>query len=277
MTIKAKCGSCNKGFLAKDSLAGREVKCPSCKKPLKIPGKQPSPARSVIAASRPQAHNPLLDLLDEAGVEAMPRGPVCENCGAEVGPNAVICVSCGYNLATGQRLETAVFDDPGAAEVVGMTDVEKIMARAEKDIEDMPVSAYGQNFGDGADSILIAVVSLVFLAILVSIGVGTIFVMDQLGTVVDSSVISFFASTALAIGCAIWITIVAFMTKPTQGMICLATAGLYCVIFGFMQGRALIVPTIILLVALLIGFASSFFAFKEDGPLGMLFLLQFIG
>ncbi len=278
MTIKAKCGSCNKGFTAKDSLAGREVKCPNCKKPLKIPGKQMAPARPVAATSRPQTHNPLLDLLDEAGVESMPRGPVCESCGSEVSPGAIICISCGFNMATGQRMETAVFDDPGAnAEVVGMTDAEKIMARAEKDIEDMPVSSYGQNFGDGADSILIAVVALFFLAVLVSIGVGTIFVMDKLGDVVDSSVISFYASTALAIGCAIWITIVAFLTKPTQGVICVATAGLYCVIFGFMQGRALLLPTVIMLAALLIGFASSFFAFKDDDPFGMLFISQFIG
>ncbi len=275
MAIKARCGNCKSGFTAKDALAGRLVKCPKCKKQMQIPAKAAQPAQAVAAAT-PAAHNPLLDLLDEAGVEAMPRGPVCENCGSGIGSNAIICVQCGYNMATGQQIETAVFDDDqDEANVPGMTDAEKILARAEKEIEDMPVTSYGQNFGDGSESILIAGVAICILVVLVGIGVGTIFLMDQLGDVVKSSLISFWASMTLALGCAIWITMVAFLSKTTQGIICVCTGGLYCIIFGFMQGRSLLVPTIILCAALFIGLVSSFFAFAEDNQYGMLFMQYF--
>lgn len=277
MAIKAKCGSCNVGFTAKDALAGKTVKCPKCKNPLKVPQKS-APKKPVAAAASPQAHNPLLDLLDEAGVESMPRGPICENCGSEIAADAIICVQCGYNMATGQTIQTASYDDDdGGPDVVGMTDAEKIMAKAEQEIDDMPISAHGQNFGDGADSILIAVVALFFLAVLVAIGVGTIFLMDKLGDVVQSSVISFWASMALALGMVVWITIVAFLTKKSQGIICVCTAGLYCIVFGFMQGRALLIPTIILLAALFIGFVSSFFAFASTDDFGLLTFIRSIG
>ena len=281
MAIKARCGNCNTGFTAKDSLAGRQVKCPKCKQQMQIPSRAVTTqtARTVTTATA-AAHNPLLDLLDEAGVESMPRGPVCENCGSEVANNAIICVQCGFNMATGQQMETAVFDDQDDGEVTdvpGMTDAEKILAQAEKDIDDMPVSSYGQDFGDGAESILIAGVALGILAVLVAIGVGTIFVMDQLGDLVKSSVISFWASMMLALACIIWITLVAFLTKASQGIICVCTLGIYCIMFGFMQGRALLLPTIILCASLLIGLVSSFFAFAEEKQWSSELIMQFFG
>ena len=55
-----------------------------------------------------------------------------------------------------------------------------------------------------------------------------------------------------------------------SGMICICTLGLYCIVFGFMQGKALLLPTIILLLSLLIGLASSFFAFRDDSGFGLL-------
>ncbi len=45
-----------------------------------------------------------------------------------------------------------------------MSDAERIMAKAEKDIEDMPVTSEGQNFGDGSESYLIAAVGLIVAA-----------------------------------------------------------------------------------------------------------------
>ena len=278
MAIKARCNQCNTGFTAKDSLAGRIVNCPKCKNQLKIPEKR-KPTGSVAGSGGGNpAYNPLLDLLDEAGVEAVPRGPVCDNCASPVSADAIICVQCGYNMATGQQIETAVFEDEedNKEDVVGMTDAQKIMAKAEKDIEDMPVSSYGQDFGDGSESILIAGVSFAILAVLVSIGVGTIFIMDQLGDMVDSALVSFWASVVMAMGCAIWITLVAFLTRTSQGVICVCTIGLYCIVFGFMQGRALLLPTIILCASIFIGLLSSFFAFQEDSGFGML-LNQWVG
>ncbi|MEM7455625.1 MAG: hypothetical protein AAF456_14830 [Planctomycetota bacterium] len=275
MAIKVRCESCGIGFKAKNALAGRRVPCPKCKQPIDIP--RPEAAQGAVAAAGAAAqpagggYNPLLDLLDEAGVESTPRGPTCESCGMEMPMNAVVCVHCGYNRETGRRMETAVFDDDEESSMDGgMTDADKIMARAEQEIDDMPVTAVGQDFGDGADSIVIAGVSFIVLLVLVAIGVGTIFIMDSLAEVINSAKISFYASMLIAIGCMAWISIVAFLTKSSQGMICICTLGLYCIIFGFMQGKALLLPTIILLLSIMIGLVSSFFAFRTDNGLGML-------
>src|SRR5882724_6751267 len=51
MPIKVQC-TCGKAFAAKDELAGKTVKCPSCQKPLKIPGGEAVAAKS---ATKPAA------------------------------------------------------------------------------------------------------------------------------------------------------------------------------------------------------------------------------
>src|SRR5437763_980284 len=53
MAIKVQC-SCGKAFAAKDELAGKTVKCPSCQKPLKIPGGT-APAKSAPKADAAKA------------------------------------------------------------------------------------------------------------------------------------------------------------------------------------------------------------------------------
>lgn len=291
MAIQAQCGSCGATFKAKDELAGKRVKCPKCAQPMVIqqaglvpaqrqvapgqvaPGqvaqRPVSQAETSLSVSRPVGHNPLLDLLDEAGVESVPQGPICSNCGADMEPNAVMCVECGFNIATGIKLETEEYPDQenesGESE---LTDAEKIMAKAEREIDDMPVTAVGQNFGDGADSILIALVGMVGLGILVTIGLLTIFLMDIFGDFIDSSMISFFASILMYFLCVIWITIVAFLAKPVQGIICVCTGGLYCIVFGFMT-RGLVMPAVILCCSVLIGLVSSIFAFAPKSEFGM--------
>lgn len=276
MAIKAQCGSCGAKVNAKNALAGKRVKCPKCSRPMKIPvptGRQAHQTPQQVGAGQVASHaspstayNPLLDLLDEAGVESISRGPACENCGAEIHPSAVVCVQCGYNMATGQMLETTVFeDDDGSDPDSGMSDTEKILAKAERDIDEMPVSSAGQDFGDGADSLVISIVAFVMFGALVAIGISAIFLMDQLTEVVNSAFISFAASLGIALICITWITIVAFLADTTQGIVCVATLGLYCPIFGFMQGKGLLLPTIILIGAALIGLASYFFAFDFGG------------
>ena len=267
MAIKAKCGSCGARFTAKDALAGKQVKCPKCSKPMRIPNpsagatiRQVSPSTATVPANR--GHNPLLDLLDEAGVESIPQGPSCQNCGAEIHPTAVVCVQCGFNMSTGELLETTVFedeDDETGFDASGATDVNQILRKAEKEIDDMPVSAEGQDFGDGADSILIAAVALVILLVLVGIGVGTIFLMDQLTNVVSSAFVSFVASIGIVLMCITWITLVAFMADKKQGILCLVTLGLYCPVFGFMQGKSMMLPTIIMLAAFVYRIAVRLF------------------
>ena len=147
-------------------------------------------------------------------------------------------------------METGVRD-------VGMTDAESIMAKAEKDIEDMPVTAHGQDFGDGADSFLIAGVAAVVLLILVGIGLTVIFTMDIVSQSIASWFISFIASLVMWVVMAVWITIVAFKQKPIHGIVCIATGGIWCVVYGFMQGKQLLMPTIILLVSVIVGTGSG--------------------
>lgn len=271
MAIKAQCGSCGTSFSAKDEFAGKRVKCPKCSQPMTIQ------QRNLVAGQRPTSvtiagaagHNPLLDLLDEAGVESVPQGPICENCGADMELNAVICVDCGLNTSTGLQLETESFEDP--AEVYNddeISDADKIMAKAEREIEEMPVTAVGQNFGDGADSFLIAFVGMIGLLILVTIGVGIIFLMDFFGELIEPALISFWASAGIYVLCTIWITIVAFMAKPVQGIVCVCTGGLYCIIFGFLT-RGLILPAIILCTSVVIGIVSGIFAFASKSEFGM--------
>ena len=265
MSIRARCASCGTSFQAKDSLAGKRVKCPKCDQPITIG--QPVAARGGAGkeggnkASLPASatHNPLLDLLDEVQVKSAVRGPVCPNCSKAMSQLAVVCVECGYNVETGKKLTTSVYEDDLETGVkdVGMTDAELIMAKAQKDIEDMPVTSHGQDFGDGADSFLIAGISLVVMLILVGIGLTVIFTMDIISQSIASWFISFVASLILWAVMAIWITIVAFKQKPVHGIVCIATAGVWCIVYGFMQGKQLLLPTVILLMSVIVGAASG--------------------
>lgn len=279
MTIKVGCGKCQSTFAVRDDFAGKAVKCPKCKSPMQVPAAATTPttgkgstgsAKPAVAgkqggsqtgATSGRKFNPLLDLLDEAGVEAKPRGRACPMCAAEMSPTAVICIQCGFNAATGERLHTAVLVDEDAYSTADMTDAEKILAKAEKEIDQMPVSSFGQDFGEGKESYLIATVALVCLAIFVGLGVSIILFMD---TIIDyfeisPEAISLGAAIVLGVGCAAYISIVAFMASPGHGIACLATLGVYCIIFGFMQGKSLMIPTIVLVASLLIGAVSMLF------------------
>ena len=253
MSIITKCGSCNKKFKAKDSMAGKRVKCPGCSQPITVP----NPKETVPAAPSPTVSNysPILDLLDEAGVKSVPTGPVCHSCGAEMQPTSVICVECGYNMATGEQLETEVYEDADDIVDTGRSDADKIMAKAEKAIDETPVTAEGQDFGDGADSAIIAVIAGIAFLIVLGLGVGVVLFMDviveQFGLTPEG--ISFTASIFIYIGCVVWISVVAYLMKPAQAIICICTGGLYCIIFGLMQGSTMLVPTIGLLISLIIG------------------------
>ena len=262
MAIKARCGGCGTSFQAKDSLAGKRVKCPKCAAPLTVPSsKAGQVAKGAAVAGAAKAHNPLLDLLDEVNVKSATRGPSCPSCGGAMPTSAIVCVNCGYNVETGMQIATSIHadddDDGGGVADVGMTDAEKIMAKAEREIEDTPVTARGQDFGDGADSFLIAGISAVILLILIGIGLTVIFTMDIISTKVASWFISFIAAVIMILAMSTWITIVAFLQKPGHGIACVLTAGLWCVVYGFMQGRQLIFPTIVLLGSFIVGAASG--------------------
>lgn len=93
MPIKVAC-QCGASFAAKDELAGKAVRCPKCKQPLKIPAAAPAPA--------PAATSAMDDLFDEVGIEKK-HGPTCPSCGAELKANAVMCIACGVNFETGEQ------------------------------------------------------------------------------------------------------------------------------------------------------------------------------
>jgi predicted Zn finger-like uncharacterized protein len=261
MPIRTHCGHCKAVFQAKDSLAGKKVKCPKCGEPVLIGGSAATavkitPGQKAVGATT--ANNPLLGLLDEADVKTAVAGPLCPNCSAEMKKGGVICISCGYNIETGKKLKTSIYveEEEGLLDP-GMSDADKIMAKAEKDIDDMPVSAAGQDFGDGSDSFLIAGVAGIVLAILVVIGLAIVFTMEAITKVIAPHFISFLASIVLAVCMILWITIVAFKQKSPHAIACILTAGLWCIVYGFMQGRQLMVPTIVLLACTIIGIASG--------------------
>ncbi len=266
MAIRAKCGGCNQTFNARDELAGKRVKCPKCKERMVIP--QAAVAPAVAAKPARQAVDPMEALLKEANVgEVSSGGPICPDCGVPISAGALICVDCGFNLETGKRLRTASETDDGEVDT-GLTAAEKLMRKAEAAIDDTPIGAEDQDFGDGGDSFVIAGVAGIILAILVAIGLVVVFSMDFISLYYNSGGISFLASTCMWIGMTIWLSYVAFRAKIGHGIACILTGGLYCIIFGFMQGKSLLVPTIIMLVALLVGLASgSFVYYKGFAPL----------
>ena len=264
MPIKVRCGSCEAAFKAKDALAGKRVRCPKCKKPLTIPA---AVGVGGVAAARPRSKpakanavrsnpNPMMDLLDEADVKGVTRGPTCDNCAAELTAGAVLCIECGYNMETGKRVVSEIDEDSKSSSE--MTAAERMLAKAEKDIDDMPVTADGQDFGDGADSLVIAGVAGAILLLLVGIGLVIIFSMEQISKGINSGAISMCASIVMVILCGTWITIVAVKQKrPGHAMACVCTGFLYSVVYGFMQGKDLLIPTVILLFSLLVTAASG--------------------
>ena len=115
---------------------------------------------------------------------------------------------------------------------------------------------------------MIAGVAGVILLVLVGIGLVIIFSMDQISKVYNSGGISFIASCCMWIGMTLWLSYIAFRAKVGHGIACVLTGGLYCIVFGFMQGKSLLIPTIIMLVALVVGLASGMFVYyKGFAPL----------
>lgn len=263
MAIKATCGNCRSSFNAKDTLAGRRVKCPKCGEKMVVPEKMESRKKRVDPTAG--SFDVMDELLKEANIKTVAVGPVCDNCAAELKPGAVMCIECGFNTQTqevtrGVKSDADDYDDPNDEHSAA----QKMLRQAEKDIAETPVNADDQDFGDGADSLVIAGVAGLILLAMIGIGLIIIFLMDNLSDVVHSSFISMVAAIIMAVACIAWITIVAFLSNQTQGIICLATAGAYCIVFGFMQGKQLLLPTIILIFSVLIAIASGLYFSNLD-------------
>lgn len=256
MAIKATCPSCESTFNAKDTLAGRRVKCPKCGDRLTVPEKKTKRKKRVNPSAG--SFDVMDELLNEANVKSVARGNVCDDCGSEMPLGAVICVECGFNVESGSRMRTDMYDEESTG-TGDETAAQRMLRQAEQDIADTPISSDDQDFGDGAEAIVIAGVAGIILAILIGISLLIVFLMENLSEAVHSSFISMIAAISLGIACIIWITIVAFKVKKSQGVICLCTAGLYCIVFGFLQGKQLLLPTIVLLFSIFIAAASGFY------------------
>jgi hypothetical protein len=230
--------------------------------PPKYERKPKSTGSNQVVWNRTEKFNPILDLLDEAGVKRAATGPVCPHCEAEMSPTAVICVHCGFNRETGERLETFsdIRDENANTSMHIETDTEQLLAKAERDIRNAPVSTTNQDFGDGSDSIVVALGALLGFGLIIVAGVLTVLIMDRLAEQANPAMISFVTSTALVVACYLYITYTAFRVNSIHGLVCLLTIE-YCVIFAFMQGRSLILFGIIMKVAMIISAVSGYIQF----------------
>lgn len=108
MALRIRC-SCGKTLAVPDSLIGRKVACPGCKKTYRATPPAPEQKSEIELPSIDPASSPSeLNLLE--GIELMPRiGPTCPRCKKPQPPEARICVTCGVDLLTGK----SVLDNSG--------------------------------------------------------------------------------------------------------------------------------------------------------------------
>jgi len=138
MDLRVKC-KCGKTLSIPESLAGRKVGCPGCKKIYRIPAerfqaagaKQPPRPQPVAAAATASSEFDALispsqiditpselDLLGDLGQSSgdflsnAPAAPPaatkpCPNCKAPMAETAVLCTACGFNTAKGKLTRSA--------------------------------------------------------------------------------------------------------------------------------------------------------------------------
>jgi hypothetical protein len=225
MPIKVAC-PCGQKFSAKDSMAGKRVKCPKCNEPLVIPSPKPTkpPTKSAPAIS---------DLLDEVGVRGSRTGPVCPECGEDMQPHAIICINCGFNTALGRRMYTED-DNYGYEGASGSSVADKLMEKAERELDETPIDAASQDFGDGAEAWLIAGIAGFVTLVMLALALVTFFVLDFLPKDI-TLFLSFIAASLISFAGGIWITIVGFLEKPLDGILCFC-CGPYLIYYAITRG-----------------------------------------
>lgn len=100
MGIEIRCSSCKKVLKAKDSMAGKKVKCPNCGKALKLPGGEPEELDDpeIIEDDEDElfggysAKEAVGSLVDE------PRKKPCPECGERIPADAKFCPECGESF-----------------------------------------------------------------------------------------------------------------------------------------------------------------------------------
>lgn len=236
MPIKVTC-SCGQALNAKDELAGKTVRCPKCKQPLTIPNpKAEAPAAKSAWGS--QGPDPfavgaggLEGLFDEEGFTAAPKhaGPVCPSCGAAMEPNAMICIECGFNLQLGQRMAAFQGVETGGHDAHSSS-AHALLARAEEEIRQTPLTQSDSDYGDGAQAYILAGVMVVGAVVMLGCGGLIMFIFDRLtqdGNVGRIAYISLFFGIIFLMAGRAWLTVVAFMENTTQGILCVCIFPLY--------------------------------------------------
>ncbi|MEC7599456.1 MAG: hypothetical protein VX936_13820 [Planctomycetota bacterium] len=257
MSIRFACEHCQSTLNVADKFGGKRVKCPKCSQPIQVPAVDadelslegddpvvPSSTSNAVGGWGGGARTHLDDLLDEAGVQAKVEGPTCQECGAAIDPEAIICVECGFNFQTGQQMATMMSKE--AFEASG-SESDKILRKAEKDLDENPVDADEGNFGDGPESFIIAAVAIFGGALLVAGIVALIFIFDRISgddQTMQAYVTFGVCAAFYGIG-RLWILISGFITKKSAGVVMLIplVGDIWAIIFGFMRMRALWMPT----------------------------------
>lgn len=272
MSIKIQCEHCQSSLTVNDKMAGKRGKCPKCGEVISIPAAEDDlRLEDPMEAAPPMetgdagggggggwganARSPLDDLLDEAGVKAATTGPNCPSCNAEVQPDSVLCIECGFNFAAGRQMKTQVgYDDEARLE--GMSENDKIMAKAERDIHESPIEIEEGSHGDGADSFLIALGMAVVFVLVVGVGIFIVFVMDKVTTdskvswVISSGICSLMTFIAW-----VWLLIISFREGVGHGIGCF----LCCIYQWYYAGtRGLWTPLALSIIGNVGGAISNF-------------------
>ena len=294
MAIQCQCQSCQHAFSVRNEFGGKRIKCPKCSGVVSIPAVAKTNAGAAVSTqSAPKFNSGLMGLLDEAGVEAKKTGPTCANCASPMAAGSVICVECGFNMATGEKLVTTDFAGALASEeTTPKENADQLLEKAEKEIEDTPVDADSQDFGDGADSYAIAIGALLVTTILLTVGLFVVFLMDSITQGTSSSEISLKACIWVGAAGLAWILIGMFIESPAKAVleIIFIVVGVgiyfgvvvqasrdgtsfddvnpfklytgfiiavgYAVFYGVTRKGMLIYPAVMLVVAFLVGMAS---------------------
>lgn len=275
MPIKVSC-KCGQSFAAKDEMAGKTVRCPKCKQPLKIPGpggaRRPGPTAAQPHASQPAAPagGGMDDLFDEIGLapaEPVTAGPRCPSCGKGLPPHAILCVHCGFNLQTGQRVASSVPSAPAgdAHGGHGGSDAEAMIAKARREIAASPISAEDQDFGEGTSPL--AWVLTLCLPLLLGVAVFAIMMwgnylqwyMAFIGTGFEKGDSGLMCMSCFSIPLTIllmiaWfrITFLALEENVIFGLLCLLLCGIFVPVYGIMRWQKCFAWTITFFVCSLI-------------------------
>lgn len=116
MTVDFPCPECGRRLRVGPDLAGKQVRCPGCRRVVPAPvGGTPlaAAADQIIPLLDPDRPGPDVVLTPPVLVEPIDDEPAarrgrdcCPGCGRFLAPDAVVCLECGFNRQTGKQLRT---------------------------------------------------------------------------------------------------------------------------------------------------------------------------